>query len=51
MFFADSGEITVVEPADVNYLVVLGEIGLSGCQQVLDKLHGGYAKIACTRAA
>lgn len=50
MFFGDNGEITTVEPADVNYLVVLGEVGLAGCQHVMDKLHGGAAKIACTRA-
>jgi CRISPR/Cas system-associated endonuclease Cas1 len=49
VFFADAGDITTVEPADINFLVVLGETGIANTQQLLDRLHGGYAKIACAR--
>ena len=30
-------------------LVVLGEAGIADCQQGLDRMHGGYAAIACSR--
>ena len=48
-FFADSGAISVVEPADINFLVVLGEVGLANTQQNMDRLHSGPAAIACAR--
>jgi hypothetical protein len=51
VFFSDAGDITTVEPSDINFLVVLGECGIADCQQLMDRLHGGPAKIACTRAA
>ena len=48
MFFADSGEITTVEPADINFLVVLVEVGIADTQRVMDVIvHGGYAAVAC----
>lgn len=50
VFFADSGEITTVEPSMVNFLVVLGEVGTANAQRVMDRLAGGYAQIACGRA-
>jgi hypothetical protein len=31
-------------------LTVFGEAGLADCQQVLDRMHGGSAAVACTRA-
>ena len=49
VFFADTGAITTVEPADVNFLVVLGEVGLAECQALQDRFHGGAAQIACSR--
>lgn len=50
VFFGDDGDITVVEPADVNFLTVLGETGLSDTQRIMDVVvHGGYAAIACQR--
>ena len=49
VFFSDAGEITTVEPADVNFLVVLGEVGLANARQIVDRLAGGYAKIATSR--
>jgi hypothetical protein len=51
VFFGDDETITVVEPSDVNFLVVLGEVGLADTQQLMDRLHGGFAAIACGRAA
>jgi hypothetical protein len=48
-FFGDNGAITTVEPADVNFLVVLGEVGLAETARILDTMHGGAAKIACAR--
>jgi hypothetical protein len=27
----------------------LGEVGLSDCQQLMDRLHGGYASVCTTR--
>ena len=51
MFFAETGEITTVEPADINFLVVLGECGLADTQRIMDiVVHGGYAAVACGRA-
>jgi hypothetical protein len=50
MFFSDAGTIVVVEPADINFLTVLGECGLANTQQLMDRLHGGYAAIATHRA-
>jgi hypothetical protein len=33
-FLADTGAITVIEPAHINFLTVLGEIGMADCQQM-----------------
>ena len=49
VFFGNDGDITTVEPDMVNYLVVLGEVGVSNTQALLDRLHGGAARIACAR--
>jgi len=50
VFFSDAGAITTVEPSMINFLTVLGEVGLADTQQLLDRLHGKYAAIACSRA-
>jgi hypothetical protein len=39
----------IVEVTSYAGLTVLGEAGLADGQQVLDRLHGGYAKVACSR--
>ena len=50
MFFSDAGDIATVEPADVNFLTVLGECGISDTQRIMDVVvHQGYAAIACSR--
>jgi hypothetical protein len=48
-FFADTGAITIVEPAMVNFLTVLGELGIAEAAAFADARRGGYAKIATTR--
>src|SRR2546428_4792971 len=46
-FMADATHaLTAIEPDMVNFLVVNGECGLANCQQVLDTMHGGAARIA-----
>lgn len=49
VFFGDNGEITTVEPSDINFLVVLGEVGTANARQLMDRLAGGPAMIACSR--
>ena len=49
-FFSDAGDITTVEPAHLNFLVVLGEIGLCETQKLMDELHHGAAWICTHRA-
>jgi hypothetical protein len=50
MFFSDAGDITTVEPADVNFLVVCGEVGTAEAAALADKRHGGRAWIATHRS-
>ena len=45
----DTGALTAIEPEHCTFLTVLGEIGLADCQQIMDAMHGSYAKIACSR--
>jgi hypothetical protein len=49
MFFSDDGRMVDVECDQFNFITVLGEIGLSETQALLDKLHGGAVGIALTR--
>jgi len=48
-FFSDAGDITEVQPEHLNFLVVLGEIGLCDTQKLMYVMHCGYAAIACSR--
>jgi hypothetical protein len=45
-----TGALVIIEPPMVNFPTVLGEVGISNCQQILDRMHGGAAAIACARA-
>jgi len=45
----DGGTITVIEPAHVNFLVVLGAMQLADAQRIDDLMAGGAAGRACTR--
>lgn len=44
----ETGDITPV--TSYAGLTVLGEVGLADTQKILDRLHGGYAATACSRA-
>jgi hypothetical protein len=48
-FVGDDGSITEYEPEMAPWVTILGEVGLVDTQQIMDRLHGGYATIACTR--
>jgi hypothetical protein len=49
-FVGEDAAITVITPAHVPALVVLGAMQDADAQQLLDRQQGGYAAIACTRA-
>ena len=52
LFFNDvTGDIVSIDPEDCVWLCVLGEIGLSGCQALMDRMHGGAAAICTSREA
>jgi hypothetical protein len=44
-----TGTLTAIEPDHCNFLLVLGEIGLSDTQAIMDQIRGGAAMIACSR--
>lgn len=48
-FFGEDGSVTEYEPEMAPWVTILGEVGIGDTQQIMDTLHGGYAKIACTR--
>ena len=48
-FFSDAGNIITIEPADCTWLTVLGEVGIAETQRIMDRIHGGYAQVACRR--
>ena len=48
-FFTDAGEIITIEPEDCVWLCVQGEIGLADTQQLMDRMHGGYAAVCTSR--
>jgi len=49
-FFGDDGTITDYEPEMAPWVCILGEVGLSETQALMDRLHGGAVAIACQRA-
>jgi hypothetical protein len=49
LFFSYEDD-AIVPVTSYQGLTVLGEAGIADCQQVLDRMHGGYAAIACGRA-
>ena len=48
-FFVDDGRIIDYDPAMAPWLTVLGEVGLTETQALMDRLAGGAARIACDR--
>lgn len=47
--FYQDGRVVVFEVPMAPFTCVLGEVGLADTQQVMDRLHGSYAAIACSR--
>jgi hypothetical protein len=43
--------LTAITPEHVNFLTINGEVGLCEVARLSDIRSGGYAKIACSRAA
>jgi hypothetical protein len=48
-FFGDNGDIMEYEPDMANFCTVLGETDIADTQKIMDRIHGGYAAIACHR--
>jgi hypothetical protein len=49
VFFSDDNTIVTVEPSMINFLTVLGEVGVAGAALALDTLHGGAPRICTSR--
>jgi hypothetical protein len=49
LYFVTDDAIVEIEPSMLNFLTVLGEMTLSNAQRIADLLHGGAARIACSR--
>ena len=49
VFFGDDDAFVTVEPSMINFLTVLGEVGLADTQQILDRMHGAAPWIATHR--
>jgi hypothetical protein len=50
-FFGDDGTIIEYEPDMCNFCTVLGEVGLSETQALIDRIHGGASWICTHRTA
>jgi hypothetical protein len=51
LFLDDADQsLTTIEPPDFPWIAVLGNLGIADTQQIMDHMHGGYARIACSRA-
>ena len=47
--FGTDGSVTDYEPEMAPWVCILGCTSIADTQQIMDRLHGGYAAIACTR--
>jgi len=47
--FGTDGSVTDYEPEMAPWVCILGQTAMADTQAVMDRLHGGYAAIACTR--
>ena len=48
-FFDDDGSVVDFDPEMAVFTTVLGRTDLADTQLLLDRLHGTYAAIACSR--
>ena len=46
---SDDDSLTVVDFGDYPYIAVLGQTDIADCQQIMDRLHGGYAGLCTSR--
>jgi hypothetical protein len=46
---SDDDRLTVVDFGDYPYIAVLGQTDIADCQQIMDRLHGGYAGLCTSR--
>ena len=49
VFFGDDDAYVTVEPSMINWLTVLGEVGLADTQLIMDRMHGAAPWIATHR--
>jgi regulation of enolase protein 1 (concanavalin A-like superfamily) len=49
IWFMTDDEVVPFEVEMAPFTCVLGECGLADTQVAVDKLHGGYAAVACSR--
>ena len=46
---SDDDSLTVVDCTDFPWIAVLGQTDIADCQQIMDRLHGGYAGVCTSR--
>ena len=46
---SDDDTLTVVDLTDFPMIAVLGQTDIADCQQIMDRLHGGYAGLCTSR--
>jgi len=49
-FFSDTGTMTEVEPEHCPWIAVLGQAAIAETQAIMDRMHGGAARICTSRA-
>jgi len=49
IYVVTDDDVQPFEVAMAPFTCVLGEVGLADTQQLMDRLHGGYAQIATSR--
>ena len=49
IYFLTEDDLAPFEVAMAPFTCVLGEVGLSDTQAIMDQVHGGYAAQACSR--
>ena len=46
---SDDDTLTVIDLTDFPLIAVLGQTDIADCQQIMDRLHGGYAGLCTSR--
>ena len=49
VLFLDDLTHALTEVTSYKDLVICGRADIADCQQIMDRLHGGYAAVACQR--